>query len=63
VTPGWLRALVDVAERDRAIGVVGNKHLFPQTGKINHAAWSSTTAACPTTTLSRLGANYRGCED
>jgi GT2 family glycosyltransferase len=37
VTPGWLTALVDAAERDPSVGVVGNKHLFPGTGKLNHA--------------------------
>lgn len=36
-TPGWLRSLVETLEGDPSIGVVGNKHLFPQSGKLNHA--------------------------
>lgn len=36
VTAGWLRTLVETIEANPAIGVVGNKHLFPETGKLNH---------------------------
>ena len=37
VTPGWLAPLVQAARSDPTIGVVGNRHLTPSTGKINHA--------------------------
>jgi GT2 family glycosyltransferase len=36
-TPGWLRPLLDAALCDARIGVVGNRHLYPETGTINHA--------------------------
>jgi GT2 family glycosyltransferase len=37
VTPGWLTRLVAAVRRDPTIGVVGNRHLTPGTGLINHA--------------------------
>ncbi len=37
VTAGWLQSLVNLMERDPSVGVLGNKHLFPSTGKLNHA--------------------------
>jgi len=37
VTPGWLVKLLDAARRDPEIGVVGNLHITPATGRINHA--------------------------
>ncbi len=36
VTAGWLRALVAVAERRPDAGVIGNRHLFPDTGRLHH---------------------------
>lgn len=36
-TPGWLTNLVQAAQRDSTIGLVGNKHLCPDTGRIVHA--------------------------
>ncbi|MBU0679682.1 MAG: glycosyltransferase [Verrucomicrobia bacterium] len=36
VTPGWLTALVETVSRCPDIGVLGNKHLFPDTGKLHH---------------------------
>jgi len=35
--PGWLGALLDVLEADRAVGVVGAKLLFPGTLQVQHA--------------------------
>ncbi|MDP6057624.1 MAG: glycosyltransferase family 2 protein, partial [Pirellulaceae bacterium] len=35
--PGWLRALVDVADSSPEIGVVGAKLVYPDSGKIQHA--------------------------
>ncbi len=37
VTPGWLIKLLDAARADPAVGVVGNLHVTPATGRINHA--------------------------
>jgi len=37
VTPFWLRRMLDAAQRDLAIGVVGNRQLYPGSGTINHA--------------------------
>jgi GT2 family glycosyltransferase/glycosyltransferase involved in cell wall biosynthesis len=37
VTAGWLKALVETIQQDPRIGVVGNRHLFPDSGKLNHA--------------------------
>lgn len=37
VTPGWLSALVHVMDRNSDIGVLGNCHLYPESGKIQHA--------------------------
>lgn len=37
VTPGWLARLLDAARKDPAVGVVGNLHITPSTGRIDHA--------------------------
>jgi hypothetical protein len=37
VTPGWLARLLDAARKDPAVGVLGNLHITPATGKIDHA--------------------------
>jgi GT2 family glycosyltransferase len=37
VTTGWLIKLLNAARGDPAVGVVGNFHITPGTGKINHA--------------------------
>lgn len=37
VTAGWLEKMLEVARRHPDIGVVGNKHLWPDSGKVNHA--------------------------
>jgi GT2 family glycosyltransferase len=37
VTRGWLSRLLKAARRDPRIGVVGNRHLTPGSGAINHA--------------------------
>ncbi|HMO05539.1 MAG TPA: glycosyltransferase [Kiritimatiellia bacterium] len=37
VTPGWLEAMVRVMDRLSGIGVLGNCHLYPDSGKIQHA--------------------------
>ncbi len=36
VTPGWLRALVEAARREEHLGVLGNKHLYPDTKLLQH---------------------------
>lgn len=58
VSTGWLRKLVDAAERDPAVGVVGNKHLFPDSGKINHAGMVFDDNGCPTHLYPGLDADY-----
>ena len=37
VTKNWLSHMVEVAKRNPDVGVVGNKHLWPDSGKVNHA--------------------------
>lgn len=37
VAPGWLDALVAVLEREPDIGVLGNKHVFPDRPGLHHA--------------------------
>jgi GT2 family glycosyltransferase/glycosyltransferase involved in cell wall biosynthesis len=36
VLPNWLGLMVEAAENDPTIGVVGNRHLWPDSEKINH---------------------------
>jgi len=36
VLPNWLGPMVEAAENDPTIGVVGNRHLWPDSEKINH---------------------------
>lgn len=36
VTPGWINALVAAGERLPNLGVLGNRHLFPDTGLLHH---------------------------
>ena len=36
VTSGWLSSMVKTAEREEKLGVLGNKHLFPDTGRLHH---------------------------
>lgn len=36
VTHGWLQAMVDTAERDPRVGIVGIKQLFPYTNLVHH---------------------------
>jgi GT2 family glycosyltransferase/glycosyltransferase involved in cell wall biosynthesis len=47
VTRGWLTKLVEAAEGDRRIGVVGNKHLYPGSGKIQHAGMAFHATGLP----------------
>ena len=35
--PGWLKAMVDVAESDPEVGIVGAKLLYPDSEKVQHA--------------------------
>jgi GT2 family glycosyltransferase/glycosyltransferase involved in cell wall biosynthesis len=35
--PGWLEPMVAILERERTIGVVGNKHIYPGTRRLHHA--------------------------
>ena len=34
---GWLKAMVDLADQDEKVGVVGARLLYPESGKIQHA--------------------------
>jgi len=36
VTPGWLDGLMAVARAESRLGALGNKHLFPDSGRIQH---------------------------
>lgn len=36
VEPGWLEAMVKGMAADPSVGLVGNKHLFPKSGKLHH---------------------------
>jgi GT2 family glycosyltransferase/glycosyltransferase involved in cell wall biosynthesis len=47
VTAGWLRALVVTIEQDPQIGVLGNRHLYPDSGKLNHAGMVFDDAGKP----------------
>ena len=35
--PHWLEPMLELAEQDSSIGVIGNRHLFPETGTVHHA--------------------------
>ncbi len=35
--PGWAEPLIELAEADPSIGVIGNKHLYPDTQRLHHA--------------------------
>ena len=37
LTAGWLSPLVRLLEADASVGVLGNKHLFPDSGRLHHA--------------------------
>lgn len=37
VTPGWLLAMYQVMLKNKDAGIVGNKLLFPDTGRVQHA--------------------------
>lgn len=47
VTPGWLSAMVAVLQRDPDIGVLGNKHLFPQTNLLHHCGMAADHNGLP----------------
>ncbi len=36
LTKGWLEPFINVANSDSEIGVIGNKHIFPDTGLLHH---------------------------
>jgi GT2 family glycosyltransferase len=38
VTPGWLTRLLAAARKDSTLGVIGNRHVTPGSGVLNHAA-------------------------
>jgi GT2 family glycosyltransferase len=37
VTPGWLTRLLAAARKDSTLGVIGNRHVTPGSGVLNHA--------------------------
>jgi GT2 family glycosyltransferase len=47
VTPGWLDHLVDFAEQHEQAGVIGNKHLFPDSHTIHHCGMAVTPQGHP----------------
>lgn len=47
VSPGWLSGMVEVARREPDLGVLGNKHLFPDTNKLHHAGMAVTREGEP----------------
>ena len=47
VQPNWLAPLVDAALKDPTIGVVGNRQLWPDTNKVNHAGMAFTNHCEP----------------
>ncbi|HLW67020.1 MAG TPA: glycosyltransferase [Gemmataceae bacterium] len=58
VTPGWLKRLVETVEQDAEIGVLGNRHLFPDSGKLNHAGMVFDESGKPTHLYPGLAADY-----
>ena len=47
VTAGWLEKLMAAARTDPRIAVVGNRHLTPETGLINHGGMVINSRFCP----------------
>lgn len=47
VTPFWLRRMLDAAQQDPMIGLVGNRQLFPGSGRINHAGMAFDSQCRP----------------
>ncbi len=47
VTPGWLRALVDAADAEERLGVLGNRHLYPDSGLLQHAGMAFDAEGFP----------------
>ncbi len=47
VRPGWLDAMVETAESDSRVGVVGLKQLFPYTNSIHHTGIIFTADRMP----------------
>ena len=48
VTAGWLRGMVRVMRRAGDIGVLGNRHLFPDTGLLHHCGMALDPDGHPT---------------
>ncbi len=46
-TPGWLAPMLAALERDPAIGIVGSRLLFPETGEVQHAGVDISDDAYP----------------
>ncbi|MGA0332421.1 MAG: glycosyltransferase [Kiritimatiellia bacterium] len=47
LTPGWGSALLAVAERHPDLGVLGNLHLYPDSGKVQHSGMGFDAADKP----------------
>ncbi len=47
VLPNWLAPMVEAADNDPTIGVVGNRQLWPDRDKINHAGMAFTQQCAP----------------
>lgn len=58
VTAGWLEKLLVAMEGDPGIGVVGNRHLDPETGHITHAGMVINTQGKPLPIYSKQPADF-----
>lgn len=47
VDPGWLDALLVAASREESLGVLGNKHLYPDSGLLQHGGMAFDEAGFP----------------
>ncbi|HET7880284.1 MAG TPA: glycosyltransferase [Acetobacteraceae bacterium] len=47
VTPGWLNRMLEAMRSDEAIGLVGNRHLYPDSRLINHAGMAFDATGYP----------------
>ena len=47
VTEGWLKPMVEELERYEDVAVIGNKHLFPDSGKLHHCGMAYDEKSYP----------------
>ncbi len=58
VTKDWLKKLFIIIEKNPTIGVVGNRHIDPQSGKITHAGMALTSEGKPWPLYHRRPADF-----